>query len=204
MPPAAHPPHATCPTLPPPRRSAAAALRPAAQALSSALLAAAVVLSPGAAVADEVAAAAAPGSKAPTETVYFGNGCFWWVALVSQVKLQPTPQTAVALNGARAFREQRPLRPPASSSSPHPPGRAFAAARRPLSPAIRFRNRRGRQKDFVDTEKALGRTSPTQISSLVGYAGGVKVGVYVCEGGMQQALREQRWQGFLSATGGGG
>lgn len=30
----------------------------------------------------------------------------------------------------------------------------------------------GRQKDFVDTEKALGRTDPAQISALVGYAGG--------------------------------
>ena len=30
----------------------------------------------------------------------------------------------------------------------------------------------GRQKDFVDAERALGRTDPAQISSLVGYAGG--------------------------------
>lgn len=30
----------------------------------------------------------------------------------------------------------------------------------------------GRQKDFVDTEKSLGRTDPAQISALVGYAGG--------------------------------
>lgn len=30
----------------------------------------------------------------------------------------------------------------------------------------------GRQKDFVETEKSLGRTDPAQISALVGYAGG--------------------------------
>lgn len=30
----------------------------------------------------------------------------------------------------------------------------------------------GRQKEFVDTEKSLGRTDPAQISALVGYAGG--------------------------------
>jgi hypothetical protein len=30
----------------------------------------------------------------------------------------------------------------------------------------------GRQKDFVETEKTLGRTDPAQISALVGYAGG--------------------------------
>lgn len=30
----------------------------------------------------------------------------------------------------------------------------------------------GRQKDFVDTEKSLGRVEPAQISALVGYAGG--------------------------------
>lgn len=30
----------------------------------------------------------------------------------------------------------------------------------------------GRQKDFVDTERSLGRSSPEQISALVGYAGG--------------------------------
>lgn len=34
----------------------------------------------------------------------------------------------------------------------------------------------GRQKDFVDTEKALGRTDPAAISSLVGYAGGRQTG----------------------------
>eukprot|EP00878_Enallax_costatus_P014352 GHUV01015012.1.p2 GENE.GHUV01015012.1~~GHUV01015012.1.p2 ORF type:complete len:184 (+),score=61.47 GHUV01015012.1:115-666(+) len=34
----------------------------------------------------------------------------------------------------------------------------------------------GRQKDFVDTEKALGRTDPAVISSLVGYAGGRQTG----------------------------
>ncbi|KIY93771.1 hypothetical protein MNEG_14190 [Monoraphidium neglectum] len=97
----------------------------AARALSSALLAAAVLVTPAAALADEapaaVAAAAASeaaapaapafGRKAPAETVYFGNGCFW-----------------------------------------------------------------GRQKDFVDAEKALGRTSPADISSLVGYAAGKKTG----------------------------
>ena len=33
----------------------------------------------------------------------------------------------------------------------------------------------GRQKDFVDAEKALGR-SPEQISSVVGYAGGREQG----------------------------
>jgi hypothetical protein len=63
----------------------------AARALSSALLAAAVLVTPAAALADEapaaVAAAAASeaaapaapafGRKAPAETVYFGNGCFW-------------------------------------------------------------------------------------------------------------------------------
>jgi hypothetical protein len=30
----------------------------------------------------------------------------------------------------------------------------------------------GRQKDFVDTEKSLGRVEPAQISAIVGYAGG--------------------------------
>lgn len=30
----------------------------------------------------------------------------------------------------------------------------------------------GRQKDFVDTEKSLGRIEPAQISAIVGYAGG--------------------------------
>jgi hypothetical protein len=39
-------------------------------------------------------------------------------------------------------------------------------------------NPRGRQKDFVDAEKALGRTSPADISSLVGYAAGKKVCTY--------------------------
>eukprot|EP00879_Flechtneria_rotunda_P005275 GHRR01005561.1.p1 GENE.GHRR01005561.1~~GHRR01005561.1.p1 ORF type:complete len:301 (+),score=93.10 GHRR01005561.1:176-1078(+) len=34
----------------------------------------------------------------------------------------------------------------------------------------------GRQKDFVDTEKALGRTNPAAISALVGYAGGKQAG----------------------------
>eukprot|EP00882_Tetradesmus_deserticola_P025245 GHRQ01027712.1.p1 GENE.GHRQ01027712.1~~GHRQ01027712.1.p1 ORF type:complete len:175 (+),score=80.37 GHRQ01027712.1:84-608(+) len=34
----------------------------------------------------------------------------------------------------------------------------------------------GRQKDFVDTEQRLGRTSPADISALVGYAGGQKAG----------------------------
>ncbi|KAI8473868.1 MAG: hypothetical protein J3K34DRAFT_409441 [Monoraphidium minutum] len=86
----------------------AAALRPATRALSSALLAASLFVTPAAALADEAPVA---GSKAPADTVYFGNGCFW-----------------------------------------------------------------GRQKDFVEAEKALGRTSPDQISSLVGYAAGKKAG----------------------------
>ncbi|WIA37212.1 hypothetical protein OEZ86_014164 [Tetradesmus obliquus] len=34
----------------------------------------------------------------------------------------------------------------------------------------------GRQKDFVDTELRLGRTSPADISALVGYAGGKATG----------------------------
>lgn len=35
---------------------------------------------------------------------------------------------------------------------------------------------RGRQKDFVDVERAMGRTDPAAISALVGYAGGTQVG----------------------------
>lgn len=34
---------------------------------------------------------------------------------------------------------------------------------------------RGAQKDFVDTEKALGRAS-AQVSAVVGYAGGTQAG----------------------------
>ncbi|GBF95248.1 peptide methionine sulphoxide reductase [Raphidocelis subcapitata] len=34
----------------------------------------------------------------------------------------------------------------------------------------------GRQREFVEAEKALGRTSPDQISALVGYAGGAQAG----------------------------
>eukprot|EP00798_Chlamydomonas_sp_ICE-L_P015637 gene15637-21746_t len=34
----------------------------------------------------------------------------------------------------------------------------------------------GRQKAFVDTEKALGRVNPDEISSVVGYAGGTQAG----------------------------
>jgi hypothetical protein len=35
---------------------------------------------------------------------------------------------------------------------------------------------RGRQKDFIDTEKALGRSQPADMSALVGYAGGTAAG----------------------------
>jgi hypothetical protein len=35
---------------------------------------------------------------------------------------------------------------------------------------------RGRQKDFIDTEKALGRSQPSDMSALVGYAGGTAAG----------------------------
>jgi hypothetical protein len=61
----------------------AALLRPAARALSAALLAAAAVAGPVAlpsAAAPPALAAeegAVAGSKAPDNTVYFGNGCFW-------------------------------------------------------------------------------------------------------------------------------
>lgn len=34
----------------------------------------------------------------------------------------------------------------------------------------------GRQKDFVDTERSLGRVDPAEISSVVGYAGGAREG----------------------------
>ncbi len=55
--------------------AAADALRPAAQALSSVLLAASLFAGAAApALAEEPAAA--PAGKAPTDTVYFGNGCF--------------------------------------------------------------------------------------------------------------------------------
>ena len=35
---------------------------------------------------------------------------------------------------------------------------------------------RGRQKDFIDTEKSLGRLSPETMSAVVGYAGGRAAG----------------------------
>lgn len=73
---------------------------------------------------------------------------------------------------------------------PHPVSRQVMSAPTLPPPALapnrRLRCNRGRQKEFVDTEKSMGRTSPAEISSLVGYAGGVKVGTSVsgdCSGG---------------------
>eukprot|EP00798_Chlamydomonas_sp_ICE-L_P013659 gene13659-19546_t len=40
----------------------------------------------------------------------------------------------------------------------------------------------GRQKAFVDAEMKLGRTTPDQVTSVVGYAGGTRTGIRICPG----------------------
>jgi hypothetical protein len=123
-------------------------------AVAAAVLAAAALLTTQPAFAE---AAAPSTSSAPVPTVYFGNGCFcesplWQLAAERAVCL--AAQSDVQLQGVRlhslslSFLLQLAHAPP----RPAPPG--------------------GRQKDFVDAEQALGRTTPADISALVGYAGG--------------------------------